>query len=156
MSYDYDFFIIGAGPGGLAASKQAATYGVRVAVAEQEAIGGTCINRGCIPKKLIVYAADFALQEPIAPTYGWSESKRSLDWSRLIEAVQQQVEKRHQSYLQTFQKAAIELIHGHATLIDPHTIEIDGRKVTADKILIAVGGHPGRTHLNFFSGQEKS
>lgn len=142
MSYDYDFFIIGAGPGGLAASKQAAAYGVRVAVAEQEAIGGTCINRGCIPKKLIVYAADFALQERIAPTYGWSESKRTLDWSRLIEAVHQQVEKRHQSYLQTFQKAGIELIHGHATLIDPHTIEIDGRKVTADKILIAVGGHP--------------
>lgn len=142
MTFDYDLFIIGAGPGGLAASKQAATYGVRVAVAESEAIGGTCINRGCIPKKLIVYAADFALQERIAPTYGWSECKRHLDWSRLIEAVQQQVEKRRQSYLQTFQKAGIELIRGRATFIDPHTIEIDGRKVTADKILIAVGGQP--------------
>lgn len=140
MTFDYDFFIIGAGPGGLAASKQAATYGVRVAVAESEAIGGTCINRGCIPKKLFVYAADFALQERIAPTYGWNECKRHLDWSRLIEAVHQQVEKRHQSYLQTFQKAGIELIRGRATFIDPHTIEINGRKVTADKILIAVGG----------------
>lgn len=140
MTFDYDFFIIGAGPGGLAASKQAAACGVRVAVAESEAIGGTCINRGCIPKKLIVYAADFALHEAIAPSYGWSECKRNLDWSRLIEAVHQQVEKRHQSYLQTFEKAGIELIHGHATFIDPHTIEIDGRKVTADKILIAVGG----------------
>lgn len=142
MAFDYDLFIIGAGSAGLAASKQAASYGKRVAVAEQEDLGGTCINRGCIPKKLMVYAADFALKEQFASGYGWNECKRQLDWSRLIAAVHQQIEKRHQSYLQTFQKSGIELIQSHATFIDPHTIEIDGRKVTSDKIIIAVGGQP--------------
>lgn len=78
MSFDYDLFIIGAGPGGIAASKQAAKYGVRVAIAEQEALGGTCVNRGCIPKKFIVYAADFALQDRFASSYGWSECLNSL------------------------------------------------------------------------------
>lgn len=142
MTFDYDLFIIGAGSAGLAAAKQAASYGKRVAIAEQEAIGGTCINRGCVPKKLIVYAADFALKERFASGYGWNECKRHLDWSGLIATVHQQIEKRHQSYLQTLQKNGTELIQSHATFIDPHTIEIDGRKVTADKIIIAVGGYP--------------
>lgn len=142
MSYDYDLFVIGAGPGGIAASKQAATYGIRVAIAEKEAIGGTCVNRGCVPKKFIVYAADFALQNQVAHSYGWSDIHSNFDWSRFIVAVHKQVEKRNQSYLQTFQKAGIELIRGHATFIDAHTLEVDGRKVTAAKILIAVGGHP--------------
>ena len=142
MTFDYDLFIIGAGSAGLAASKQAASYGKRVAVAESEALGGTCINRGCIPKKLMVYAADFALQERFAFNFGWNECKRQLDFSRLIAAVHQQIEKRHQSYLQQLQKNGIELINARATFIDPHTIEVDGRKVTADKIIIAVGGQP--------------
>ncbi len=142
MAFDYDLFIIGAGSAGLAASKQAASYGKRIAIAEQEAIGGTCINRGCVPKKLMVYAADFALKERFASGYGWNECKRQLDWSRLIVAVHQQIEKRHQSYLQALHKGSVELIQSHVTFIDPHTIEIDGRKVTADKIIIAVGGHP--------------
>ena len=142
MSYDYDLFVIGAGSGGVAASKRAAAHGVRVAVAEQEAIGGTCVNRGCIPKKLIVYAADFALQNQVAHSYGWSDFHCHFDWSRFIAAVHQQVESLNQSYHKTFQKAGIELIRGNATFVDPHTVEIDGRKVTSDKILIAVGGHP--------------
>lgn len=142
MAFDYDLFIIGAGSAGLAASKQAASYGKRVAVAEQEDLGGTCINRGCIPKKLMVYAADFAIKEQFASGYGWNQSKRQLDFSRLITAVDQQIEKRHQSYLQQLQKNGIELIKAHASFVDPHTIEIDGRKVTADKIIIAVGGQP--------------
>ena len=142
MTFDYDLFIIGAGSAGLAAAKQAASYGKRIAIAEQEAIGGTCINRGCIPKKLIVYAADFALKERFASGYGWNECKRHLNWSSLITTVHQQIEKRHQSYLQTLQKNGIELIQSHATFIDPHTMEIDGRKVTSDKIIIAVGGYP--------------
>ncbi len=142
MSYNYDFFVIGAGPGGLAASKRAAAYGVRVAVAEQDAIGGTCINRGCIPKKLMVYAADFALQERMAKNYGWSECQRHLDWSQFLQAVDRHIDKLHQSYLQTFQQAGIELIRGRATFIDAHTVEVNGRQITADKILIAVGGHP--------------
>jgi len=152
MSYDYDLFVIGAGPGGAAAAKRAAAYGVRVAVAEQAAIGGTCINRGCIPKKLIVYAADFALQDRVADSYGWSECQRHIDWSQFMTTAHQHIESIYQSYLQNFQKAGIELIRGYATFVDAHTMELDGRKFTADKILIAVGGHalkpdvPGMEH----------
>lgn len=142
MTFDYDLLIIGAGSAGIAASKQAAAYGKRVAIAEQEAIGGTCINRGCIPKKFIVYAADFALQDRLAPSYCWSECKRQFDWSRFIDLVHQEVEKRRQSYLKALNQSGVELVRGHATFVDPHTVEIEGRKVTADKIVIAVGGHP--------------
>lgn len=140
MTFDYDLFVIGAGPGGVAAAKQAATYGVRVGIAEREAIGGTCVNRGCIPKKFIVYAADFALHDRAATSYGWSECDREFDWSRFIAAVHQQVEQRRQSFLKKLEQAGIDVIQGEATFIDPHTVAIDKRKITADKILIAVGG----------------
>ncbi|MEH1969913.1 glutathione-disulfide reductase [Nostoc sp.] len=142
MAFDYDLFVIGAGPGGLAAAKKAASYGVRVAVAEQEAIGGTCVNRGCVPKKLIVYAADFALQNQIAHSYGWSDCQTYFDWTLFIKSVHQHIESVNQSYFQQLQKAGIELISQHATFIDAHTINVDGRTVTSDKILIAVGGQP--------------
>ena len=143
MTFDYDLFVIGAGSGGLAAAKTAASYGARVVVAELEALGGTCVNRGCIPKKLIVYAADFALKNQIANSYGWSDDcQRHFDWTLFIKSIQQQIETIQQSYLEEFQKAGIELIQSHATFVDAHTIEINGRKVTADKILIAVGGYP--------------
>ncbi|WP_375501025.1 glutathione-disulfide reductase [uncultured Nostoc sp.] len=142
MTFDYDLFVIGAGPGGLAAAKKAASYGVRVAVAEQESVGGTCVNRGCVPKKLIVYAADFALQNQIAHSYGWSDCQTYFDWTLFIKSVHQHIDTINQSYFQQLQKAGIELISQHVTFIDTHTINIDGRKVTADKILIAVGGQP--------------
>lgn len=143
MSYDYDLFVIGAGSGGAAAAQRAAAHGARVAVAEQDAVGGTCVNRGCIPKKLIVYAADFALQDRVAHSYGWSDCQRHLDWSHLMASIHKHVESLNQSYLQKFHKAKIELIRGHVTFVDAHTLEVgDGRKITSDKILIAVGGQP--------------
>lgn len=142
MAFDYDLFVIGAGSAGTAAAQRAAAHGARVAVAEQEDVGGTCANRGCIPKKLIVYAADFALQDRVATSYGWSECQRQLDWSRLIAAIHKHIESLNQSYTQQFQKAGIELIRSQVTFVDAHTVEVDGRKVTADKILIAVGGQP--------------
>ncbi len=142
MTFDYDLFVIGAGPGGLAAAKKAASYGVRVAIAEQESLGGTCVNRGCVPKKLIVYAADFALQNKIAHSYGWSDCQTYFDWTLFIKSVHQHIDTINQSYFQQLHKAGIELISHHATFIDAHTINVDGRKVTADKILIAVGGQP--------------
>ena len=142
MSYDYDLFVIGAGSGGVAAAQRAAAHGARVAVAEQEAVGGTCVNRGCIPKKLIVYAADFALQNQVAHSYGWS-GQRHFDWSHLMAAIHKHVESLNQSYVQKFQKAKVELIRSHVTFVDAHTLEGgDGHKITSDKILIAVGGHP--------------
>ncbi|MBW4670706.1 MAG: glutathione-disulfide reductase [Cyanomargarita calcarea GSE-NOS-MK-12-04C] len=142
MTFDYDLFIIGAGPGGLAAAKKAAEFGVRVAIVETEGIGGTCVNRGCIPKKLIVYAADFALQSEMAYSYGWSECERYFDWTRFIQEVHQHIEGIQNSYIRQFQEAGIDLIRGHANFVDEHTIDIDGRKFSADKILITVGGRP--------------
>ncbi|NDJ20515.1 glutathione-disulfide reductase [Nostoc sp. B(2019)] len=142
MTFDYDLFVIGAGPGGLAAAKKAASYGVRVAVAEQEAPGGTCVNRGCIPKKLIVYAADFALQNQMAYSYGWSECQAHFDWTIFIKSVHEHIDSINHSYFQQLHDAGIDLIREHANFVDAHTINIDGRKVTADKILIAVGGQP--------------
>ncbi len=147
MSFDYDLLVIGTGSGGSATAKQAASYGKRVAVAEQETIGGTCVNRGCIPKKFIVYAADFALQNQVASSYGWDNVGGTFNWSRLIKAVQKQVEKRNNSYKQQFQKSGIELLKGKATFIDSHTVEVNGSKITADKIVIAVGGHPNKPDL---------
>jgi len=147
MSFDYDLLVIGTGPGGSATAKQAALYGRKVAIAEQETVGGTCINRGCIPKKFIVYAADFALNNQVASNYGWDNIGGTFNWSRLIKSVQKQVEKRNQSYTQKFQKAGIELLKGKATFIDSHTVEINSSKITADKIVIAVGGHPNKPDL---------
>lgn len=147
MTFDYDLFVIGAGPGGLAAAKKAASYGVRVAIAEREALGGTCVNRGCVPKKLIVCAADFALHNKMAYSYGWSDCPTYFDWTLFIKSVYKHVDSINESYFQQLQKAGIEIISERASFIDAHTISVGGRQVTADKILIAVGGQPLKPNI---------
>lgn len=142
MTYDYDLFIMGAGSAGAAAASKAASKGLRVAVAEEEALGGTCLNRGCIPKKLIVYAADFALQNKIAVDYGWSKSSSHFNWTQFIRSVHKQIDSINGSYQEKFKDNGITLFRGHATFVDAHTIKVDGVEVTADKILIAVGARP--------------
>lgn len=140
MSYDYDLFVIGAGSGGLAASKRAASYGAKVAIAERDLVGGTCVIRGCVPKKLMVYASKFAHYYEDAVGYGWGEVHPSFDWKKLVTSVDNEVKRLSKLHISFLEKAGVELIPGDATLLDPHTIEVNGRKVTADKILIAVGG----------------
>jgi glutathione reductase (NADPH) len=147
MTFDYDLFVIGAGPGGLAAAKKAARFGVRVAIAEREAIGGTCVNRGCVPKKLIVQAADFALQNQMAYSYGWSDCKTVFDWTKFLKSVHQHIESIHYSYDEQLRKAGVELIRSHATFVDAHTLEIDGDQVTAENIIIAVGAQPSQPKI---------
>ncbi|MEB3218184.1 MAG: glutathione-disulfide reductase [Nostocales cyanobacterium 94392] len=142
MTYDYDLFIMGAGSAGAAAAKKAASLGVRVAVAEQEALGGTCLNRGCIPKKLIVYAADFALHNKFATDYGWSKISSHFDWTQFIQSVHKHIDSINRSYQEKFQQSGITLLRGHATFVDAHTIKVNESKITADKILIAVGARP--------------
>jgi glutathione reductase (NADPH) len=142
MSYNYELLIIGAGSGGLAAAKRAATYNISVAVVEKESLGGTCVNRGCIPKKLMVYAADFALQDQLATSYGWSECQRQINWSQFLSKVHHHIDKLNQSYRQTLKEAGIDLIRGKAMFVDAHTITVNDRQITANKIIIAVGGHP--------------
>ncbi|MBF2068016.1 MAG: glutathione-disulfide reductase [Calothrix sp. C42_A2020_038] len=142
MTFDYDLFVIGAGSGGLAAAKTAASYGVRVGIAEHEALGGTCANRGCIPKKLIVYAADFALQNQMAHRYGWTECDNYFDWTRFTKSVDKHLDSINESFSEQLQKSGVDLIKGYATFVDNHTLAVNGRKITADKILIAVGARP--------------
>jgi glutathione reductase (NADPH) len=142
MTYDYDLFVIGGGSGGIAAGRRAAQYGAKVAVAEYDRLGGTCVNRGCIPKKLMVYASHFPDLFEDAQGFGWSAVQSTLDWQKMITAVNKELERLNGVYQNMLGNAKVELFRGYAKFLDPHTLEIEDRKVTADKILIAVGGHP--------------
>ena len=139
MRFDYDLFVIGAGPGGLAASEQAAGYGVRVAIAEQDSVGGTCVIRGCIPEKLMSFAAEFSDDSQVAAGYGWNQPQYTFDWQQFIAAKEQEIHRLSQVHNQKLEKAGVELIKGKATFIDAHTLDVAGRQITADKILVAVG-----------------
>ncbi len=142
MTYDYDLFVIGGGSGGIAAGRRAAQYGAKVAVAEYDRLGGTCVNRGCIPKKLMVYASHFPDLFEDAQGFGWSAVQSTLDWQKMITAVNKELERLNGVYQNMLGNAKVELFRGYAKFLDRHTLEIEDRKVTADKILIAVGGHP--------------
>jgi glutathione reductase (NADPH) len=142
MTYDYDLFVIGAGSGGIASARRATQYGAKVAVAEFDRLGGTCVNRGCIPKKLMVYASNFPNIFEESQGFGWSPVQSTIDWQKMITSVNKEVERLNGVYLNMLNKANVELIRGYAKFLEPHTIEIDNRKVTANKVLIAVGGHP--------------
>lgn len=142
MTFDYDLFVIGAGSGGLAASKRAASYGAKVAIAENDLVGGTCVIRGCVPKKLMVYASHFPAQFQEAAGYGWQVGDYQLNWEHFITSIDKEVRRLSQVHIGLLEKAGVELISGRASLVDPHTVEVDGKKFTADKILIAVGGRP--------------
>lgn len=140
MSYDYDLFVIGAGSGGLASSKRAASYGAKVAIAEGDLVGGTCVIRGCVPKKLMVYASNFSHLYEDAIGYGWSKVEPSFDWEKLVTAVDKEVRRLSALHISFLEKAGVELMSGFAKLVDAHTVEVGDKKITADKILIAVGG----------------
>lgn len=142
MSYDYDLFVIGAGSGGLAASKRAASYGAKVAIAEQDLVGGTCVNRGCTPKKMMVYAADFSSLFRDAVGFGWSQVESQFDWNRFIAIKDQEIARLNQVYLDQLEKSGVTFIQGHASFLDPHTLAVNEQIITADKVLIAVGGKP--------------
>ncbi|MBN3872629.1 MAG: glutathione-disulfide reductase [Nostoc sp.] len=147
MTFDYDLFVIGAGSGGLAASKRAASYGAKVAIAEYDLVGGTCVIRGCVPKKLMVYGSHFPALFSDAAGYGWKVGNAELDWEYFITSIDKEVRRLSQLHISFLEKAGVELIPSRARLLDPHTVEVDGRKITADKILIAVGGRPVKPEL---------
>ena len=142
MAYDYDLLVIGAGSAGLAAAKQAASYGATVAIAEPAQLGGVCTNRGCIPKKLLVYAADFARSFADAPQYGWSFGTTEFDWQRFVINRDREIERIHQSQQQALSKAGIDIIPERAIFVDAHTVTVGDRRLSAEKMLIAVGGKP--------------
>ncbi|MEO0457992.1 MAG: FAD-dependent oxidoreductase [Cyanobacteria bacterium P01_A01_bin.114] len=138
--YDYELVVIGAGSGGLAAAKQAAKQGKRVAIAEKEAIGGTCVNRGCIPTKLMIYAADFAKQQTLASDYGWVNPEGLFDWPTFKQAMDAHIESLRQT--QADHLDGIDILRGQAEFVDTHTLRIADQKVTAEFVLIAVGARP--------------
>ena len=147
MSYDFDLFVIGAGSGGIATARRAAEYGAKVGVAEYDRLGGTCVNRGCIPKKLMVYASHFPELFTDAEGYGWSAVNSQLDWPKMIAAVNNEVTRLNGIYQRMLDNSKVELLHGHGKFIDNHTIQVGDRTVTADKVLIAVGGIPVRPNI---------
>ena len=146
--YDYDLFTIGAGSGGVRASRLAASYGARVAVAEEYRVGGTCVIRGCIPKKLFVYASEFAHMFHDAKGYGWTIGKGGgaphFDWHVLLANKDAEIDRLNGVYIRNLKNAGAEIIDSRAVLKDAHTIHLvkEGRDVTAAKILIATGGAP--------------
>ncbi len=140
--YDFDLFTIGAGSGGVAGSRRAGGYGARVAICEESRIGGTCVMRGCVPKKLLVYGAQFADAFADAAGFGWSVPMPSFDWPSLIAAKDKELDRLEQIYRTMLKNGKVELIEGRGIVTDPHTVEVGGQTYTADKIMIATGGHP--------------
>ncbi len=138
--FHYDLFVVGGGSGGLAAAKRAAECGVQVAIAEPSLLGGTCSARGCIPKKLMVYASGFSQLFEDAVGYGWSKPESQFDWQKMIVAVNHEVQRLDNFHAGSLAKAGITLFRAKAAFVDSHTLEVGGQKITADKILIAVGG----------------
>ena len=141
--FDYDLFVIGAGSGGVRAARIAARYGAKVAVAEEYRVGGTCVIRGCVPKKLFVYASKFAEEFEDAIGFGWTTDKVSFDWSTLIENKDKEIDRLNKAYIRNLEGAGAELILERATVEDANTVRLaSGRKVTARYILVATGATP--------------
>ena len=140
--YDYDLFTIGAGSGGVRASRFSANFGARVAVAEERFMGGTCVNVGCIPKKLFAYASHFSEDFENAAGFGWTVGERKFDWPTLVANKNKEIERLNGIYERLLHAAGVEIFRARATIIDPHTVEVDGKRVTAENILVATGGWP--------------
>ena len=146
--YDYDFFVIGAGSGGVRASRVAASFGARVAVAEEGRLGGTCVNVGCIPKKLLVYGSHFHQDfEDAAMGYGWTVGESSFDWPTLIANKDREIERLNGIYARLLDQAGVTHIEGRARLVDPHTVAVGDQRYTAQHILVATGGRPVRPRI---------
>lgn len=140
--FDYDLFTIGAGSGGVRASRVSASYGARVAVAEERRLGGTCVNVGCIPKKLLVYASHYSHDFEDAAAYGWTVGPRSFDWATLIQNKDREIERLNGIYRNLLSQSGVEILEDRATVVDPHTVEVGGKRVTAKHILVATGSWP--------------
>ena len=138
--YDFDMITIGAGSGGVACSRRAGAYGARVAIVEELRVGGTCVLRGCVPKKLLVYGAQFADAFADAAGFGWTVPPADFSWPALIAAKDKELDRLNQIYINMLNNAHVEIMDARGVVVDPHTVEVGGRAYTAENILIAVGG----------------
>ncbi|WP_367714589.1 glutathione-disulfide reductase [Nitratireductor sp. GISD-1A_MAKvit] len=141
-TFDYDLFVIGGGSGGVRAARLAAGLGKRVAIAEEYRFGGTCVIRGCVPKKLYVYASQFPEHFEDAAGYGWTVPRPTFDWTALVANKDREISRLEGLYRKGLENAGAKIIEARATLVDRHTLDVGGKRVTADKIIIAVGGRP--------------
>ncbi len=152
LNYDYDLLVIGAGSGGVRAARIAAGYGKKVAICESDKVGGTCVIRGCVPKKLFVYASQYRKMFKAAKTFGW-DIQSQFDWPTLLHNKNTEIERLNGIYLNLLSGAGVELIKGHGSFVGPHTVDIGGQSYTAEHILIATGGTPtipdipGKEHI---------
>ncbi|MCK9697563.1 glutathione-disulfide reductase [Pseudomonas syringae] len=152
MAFDFDLFVIGAGSGGVRAARFAAGFGAKVAVAESRYLGGTCVNVGCVPKKLLVYGAHFSEDFDHAKGFGWSLGEAQFDWATLIANKDREINRLNGIYRKLLVDSGVTLLEGHAKLTGPQQVEINGQTYSAERILIATGGWPqvpdvpGREH----------
>lgn len=140
--YDYDLFVIGGGSGGVRGARMAAATGARAAIAESYRYGGTCVIRGCVPKKLLSYAAHFHEDFEDAAGFGWKVPAPSFDWATLIANKDNEIDRLEGIYENLLKTAGVAFFHGHARLLDAHTVEVGAQRFTAETILIATGGRP--------------
>lgn len=140
--YDFDLFTIGAGSGGVAGSRRAGGYGAKVAMCEESRVGGTCVLRGCVPKKLLMYGSMFATAFEDAAGFGWSVDNASVDWTRLVARKDEELERLEGVYHRMLRDAEVEVVDGRGVIVDPHTVEVAGKRYTAERILVATGGWP--------------
>ena len=141
--FDYDLFVIGAGSGGVRAARVAALAGAKVGIAEEDRVGGTCVIRGCVPKKFLVYASEVSHQVKTAGAYGWTIDGASFDWPGFIAEKDKEIARLSGIYVRNLHNAGAVLAHGRATLKDAHTVAVAGvGDVRAGKILVSTGGRP--------------
>ncbi|MCV6611423.1 MAG: glutathione-disulfide reductase [Amphritea sp.] len=149
--YDFDLFVIGAGSGGVRAGRMAAAMGVRVGMAEDRYMGGTCVNVGCVPKKLFVYGSHFSEEFENAIGFGWNVGEASFDWPTLRDNKTKEIERLNGIYRNMLGNAGVNLIDGRARITGPHSVDVAGKEYTAERILIATGGWP---YVPEFPGSE--
>ena len=149
--HDYDLFVIGAGSGGVRAARMAAGFGARVAIAEDRYMGGTCVNVGCVPKKLYVYASEFGKAFKDARNFGWRSERPGFDWATLRDNKKTEISRLNAIYDSLLAAVQADVINGRARIIDPHTVAVGEQRYTAEKILVATGGWP---HIPEFPGSE--
>jgi glutathione reductase (NADPH) len=151
--FDYDLFVIGAGSGGVRAARMASSFGAKVAITEDRYLGGTCVNVGCVPKKLLVYASHFSEDFENAKGFGWTLGSPNFNWQELIKNKNTEITRLNGVYGKILDSAGVELIEGHASLIDTHTVVVNDKHYSAERILIATGGWPsipdipGKEHI---------
>lgn len=139
---DFDLIVLGAGSGGLAAAKRAASFGAKVAICEDDRVGGTCVIRGCVPKKLMVYASGLGIARQIASDFGWASAAQEFDWGHLCKIRDQVVNNLELAHRRHLAQAQVEVFTGRAHVRDAHTVEVTGRALTTQHILVATGSHP--------------